>query len=91
MVINAGVANAATGATGIADAERTASEVAGALGLDREQVVVLSTGVIGVPLPMDRVLAGTRSAAAALDSEGGAAAAAAYAASTSPDVRIDAS
>jgi len=77
VVINAGVANAATGAAGIADAERTAVEAASALGLAAEEVVVLSTGVIGVPLPMDRVLAGVREASASLDAMGGAAAAAA--------------
>ena len=77
VVINAGVANAATGETGIADAERTAAEVGELLGLAGEQVVVLSTGVIGVPLPMDRVLSGVRDAAAGLSEEGGDAAAAA--------------
>jgi glutamate N-acetyltransferase/amino-acid N-acetyltransferase len=77
VVINAGVANAATGAAGIASAERTASEAAQALELEVEQVVVLSTGVIGVPLPLERVLGGVRAAAAALAPGGGDAAAAA--------------
>ena len=77
VVINAGVANAATGSTGIADAEQMATETASALGLTTEEVVVLSTGVIGVPLPMERVLAGVREASASLDSEGGESAAAA--------------
>ena len=77
VVVNAGVANAATGATGIADAERTSEEAAHALGLQAEQIVVLSTGVIGVPLPIDRVVGGVREAAASLDSDGGDAAAAA--------------
>jgi glutamate N-acetyltransferase/amino-acid N-acetyltransferase len=77
IVINAGVANAATGESGIVNAERTAAEVAAALDLEPDEVVVLSTGVIGVPLPMDRVLAGVQAASAALDPEGGAAAAAA--------------
>ena len=77
VVINAGVANAATGSTGIADAELTAAETASALSLAPEQVVVLSTGVIGVPLPMERVLAGVQAASAALASDGGDAAAAA--------------
>ena len=75
VVINAGVANAATGDRGLADAEQTAAEVAARLDLRPEQVVVLSTGVIGVPLPMDRVLAGVGSAVAALDSGGGESAA----------------
>ena len=71
VVVNAGVANAATGVSGIANAERTAAEVAAATGLAPEEVVVLSTGVIGVPLPLDKVLAGARTAAAALDASGG--------------------
>lgn len=75
VVVNAGVANAATGARGVADAERTAVETARALGLEPEQVVVLSTGVIGVPLPMERLLGGVRDAAAALSPDGGDAAA----------------
>jgi len=77
VVINAGVANAATGAAGMADAERTARETADVLGLQAEQVVVLSTGVIGAPLPLEKVLGGVRAAAAALSSNGGGAAAAA--------------
>ncbi len=77
VVINAGVANAATGEAGIANAERTAAETASTLGLESQEVVVLSTGVIGVPLPMARVLAGVQAASAALDPEGGASAAAA--------------
>jgi glutamate N-acetyltransferase/amino-acid N-acetyltransferase len=71
VVVNAGVANAATGPAGLEDAERTAVEAAASLALRPEQVLVLSTGVIGVPLPMDRVLAGVREASASLDSEGG--------------------
>ena len=77
VVVNAGVANAATGSAGIADAERTSEEVAATLGLDPNEVVVLSTGVIGVPLPLERVLAGVREASASLSPDGGEAAAAA--------------
>ena len=75
VVINAGVANAATGAQGVADAEQTAAETARLLGLRSEEVVVLSTGVIGVPLPMDRLLAGVQAAAVSLSADGGEAAA----------------
>jgi glutamate N-acetyltransferase/amino-acid N-acetyltransferase len=75
VVVNAGVANAATGAQGVADAERTAAEAASALGLQPEQVVVLSTGVIGVTLPMERVLDGVQAASASLAADGGDAAA----------------
>ena len=74
VVINAGVANAATGEAGIADARETASVAASELGLAPEQVVVLSTGVIGVPLPLERVLAGVREASSSLGSDGLAAA-----------------
>lgn len=77
VVVNSGVANAATGEAGIADAERTAAETAEVLGLRAEEVVVLSTGVIGLPLPMDKILAGVRVAAASLAPSGGDAAAAA--------------
>jgi len=77
VVVNAGVANAATGAAGLADAERTAREAAELLGLQTEQVVVLSTGVIGVPLPLEKVVEGLREAAASLGADGGDAAAAA--------------
>ena len=72
VVVNSGVANAATGAQGIADAIATAERTAALLGLAPEQVVVLSTGVIGAPLPMDRILAGLDAAAAALSGDGGA-------------------
>jgi glutamate N-acetyltransferase/amino-acid N-acetyltransferase len=75
VVLNSGNANAATGAQGTADARATAAETARVLGLEPEQVLVLSTGVIGVPLPMERLLPGIAKAAAALSSEGGAAAA----------------
>jgi glutamate N-acetyltransferase/amino-acid N-acetyltransferase len=77
VVVNAGVANAATGAEGIAGAEATAAVAAEALALAPEQIVVLSTGVIGVPLPLELVLPGVLSAAAALTPAGGDAAAAA--------------
>jgi glutamate N-acetyltransferase/amino-acid N-acetyltransferase len=75
VVLNSGNANAATGAQGIADARATAEKTAHLLGLDTEQVLVLSTGVIGVPLPIERLLAGVETAAAALSPNGGAAAA----------------
>ena len=66
VVVNAGVANAATGAQGEADAVATAECVAGLLGVDANQVVVLSTGVIGPKLPLDRVRAGITEAVAEL-------------------------
>jgi glutamate N-acetyltransferase/amino-acid N-acetyltransferase len=71
IVINSGIANAATGAQGELDAIATAERTAGLLGLTPEQVLILSTGVIGAPMPMDRVLAGVDAAAAALSPHGG--------------------
>jgi glutamate N-acetyltransferase/amino-acid N-acetyltransferase len=58
VVINSGVANAATGEQGKLDALATAAEVGSLFGLDAEQVLVLSTGVIGVKLPMPKLLTG---------------------------------
>ena len=71
VVVNAGVANAATGRAGEEDAERTAAHAAAALGLQTEEVVVLSTGVIGPRLPMEKLLAGVDAAAEALSADGG--------------------
>jgi glutamate N-acetyltransferase/amino-acid N-acetyltransferase len=71
VVVNAGLANAATGARGIADAERTAEHAAVLLGLQPEEVVVLSTGVIGVPLPMEKLIPGVECAVQALGTDGG--------------------
>jgi glutamate N-acetyltransferase / amino-acid N-acetyltransferase len=75
VVINSGVANAATGAQGDADAAATAASAAALLGLVPEQVLVLSTGVIGMHLPMDRLLSGVEQAHAVLAADGGHAAA----------------
>ena len=66
VVVNSGCANACTGDAGMADARRMAAETAGALGAAPEEVLVASTGVIGVALPIDKVARGIRSAAAAL-------------------------
>ncbi|MBA2476827.1 MAG: bifunctional glutamate N-acetyltransferase/amino-acid acetyltransferase ArgJ [Actinobacteria bacterium] len=75
VVLNSGVANAATGMRGELDARATAAEAARLLELDAEEVLVLSTGVIGPRLPLGRLLPGLSQAAAALTEEGGAAAA----------------
>lgn len=58
VVINSGVANAATGEQGELDARATAAETAELLGIEPTEVIVLSTGVIGVKLPMPKLLAG---------------------------------
>ena len=72
VVVNSGVANAATGDRGEIDAIATASEAARLLDLRVEEVLVLSTGVIGVHLPLGKVREGLRTAAAALSPQGGA-------------------
>src|SRR5262249_3957848 len=77
VVVNSGVANAGTGERGKLDAIATASETARLLDTQVEEVVVLSTGVIGIPLPLGKVRAGLSEAAAALWPQGGAAAASA--------------
>ncbi|HVN62389.1 MAG TPA: bifunctional ornithine acetyltransferase/N-acetylglutamate synthase, partial [Gaiellaceae bacterium] len=75
VAVNSGVANAATGAKGEADARATAVEVGRLLELAPEQVIVLSTGVIGAPLPLDRLIPGLVNAASALSEQGGLSAA----------------
>ena len=74
VVLNSGGANACTGDQGFQDSHRTAEEVANTLGLSAADVVVCSTGLIGELLPMDEVLAGVGTAAAALEASGHAAA-----------------
>ena len=66
ILANSGCANACTGPQGFADAKRSAAETAKTLGIDPKLVLVASTGVIGHPMPMDRLLAGMRDAAAKL-------------------------
>ena len=71
VVVNSGVANASTGPTGYANALATAAHAAQLLGVETEQVLVLSTGVIGMHLPMERLLTGVELSVAALDANGG--------------------
>jgi glutamate N-acetyltransferase / amino-acid N-acetyltransferase len=66
VVVNSGCANACTGETGMADARTMAAETATLVGCPTEQVLVASTGVIGVNLPMDRLKSGIPQAFAAL-------------------------
>lgn len=56
VICNSGNANAATGPAGEADAAAMAAETAGLFGIDPEQVIVASTGVIGQPLPMRKII-----------------------------------
>ena len=75
IVVNSGCANACTGVQGLADARTMAAETAAALGCVPEDVLVASTGVIGVALKMDRVVPGIRRAVAELSPGQGAQAA----------------
>jgi glutamate N-acetyltransferase/amino-acid N-acetyltransferase len=72
VVINSGVANAATGERGELDAIATAAEAGRLLDVQAEEVLVLSTGVIGALLPLEKVLGGLREAVPALSPAGGA-------------------
>jgi glutamate N-acetyltransferase/amino-acid N-acetyltransferase len=71
VVVNSGVANSATGERGRLNAVATAAEAGRLLDLRAEQVLVLSTGVIGVHLPMEKLLPGLRAAARELSPTGG--------------------
>ena len=73
IVANSGTANAATGLAGVDAARATADAVAAKLGVEPAQVLILSTGVIGQPLPVDAVVAGIGEIE--LDTDGGDAAA----------------
>ncbi|PNL18238.1 bifunctional glutamate N-acetyltransferase/amino-acid acetyltransferase ArgJ [Micrococcus sp. FDAARGOS_333] len=75
VVLNSGGANAATGQQGFRDAHRTAEHAAAALGCSSGDVLVCSTGLIGEPLDMDRLLPGVDAAVQGLGTEGGPAAA----------------
>ncbi|MGI9428638.1 MAG: bifunctional ornithine acetyltransferase/N-acetylglutamate synthase, partial [Bythopirellula sp.] len=63
VVINSGVANACTGEQGMRDAHEMASRVADVCGCDQQDVLVMSTGVIGEFLPMDKICSGIVAAA----------------------------
>jgi glutamate N-acetyltransferase / amino-acid N-acetyltransferase len=73
VVVNSGCANACTGTAGMDDARQMASEVAAQLGCLPEQVLVASTGVIGVNLKMDKLVPGIATAVAALGGDQGGA------------------
>lgn len=70
IVINAGCANACTGEQGLKDAEAMVQKTADLLKVDAAEVLVASTGIIGVNLPMDKVEAGIQKAVNALSEEG---------------------
>ncbi|MBP3690116.1 MAG: bifunctional glutamate N-acetyltransferase/amino-acid acetyltransferase ArgJ [Schwartzia sp.] len=67
---NAGCANACTGDEGMNNARAMAKAAADAVGCPANEVIVASTGVIGVQLPMEKVMAGVKAAAAELSEDG---------------------
>lgn len=71
VAMNARVANACTGTPGLAAARAMAQAAEQAAGLPARTALVLSTGVIGVPLPVDRITPALQDAAARLTPEGG--------------------
>jgi len=95
VIINSGNANAATGAAGRAHAERMARLVSDGLSCAVEEVLVCSTGLIGIPLPIERVTSGVPALLASRDSVGAGENAAAHAILTTDThakrVRIDGS
>ncbi|MFF5011567.1 bifunctional glutamate N-acetyltransferase/amino-acid acetyltransferase ArgJ [Streptomyces phaeochromogenes] len=71
VVLNSGGANACTGPRGFQDTHATAEKAAEVLGQSSDEIVVASTGLIGVNLPMDKLLPGVVEAAAQLSGDGG--------------------
>lgn len=67
VVINAGIANACTGAEGYGYCKETAKAAAESLQIPESSVLVASTGVIGMQLPMDRITAGVKAMAPELN------------------------
>lgn len=70
LLVNSGNANAGTGPRGLEDALRTCAALAEAGGVCAEAVLPFSTGVIGAPLPVDRIVAALPAALTALTEEG---------------------
>lgn len=75
VVLNSGNANAATGEAGSRDAETMCAAVAAELGADPHHVLVCSTGLIGIPMPIEVIEAAVPSLVAARAADGGGAAA----------------
>ena len=75
VVVNSGNANACTGEQGMRDARAMAAEAARLLGISEDDILVASTGIIGRPLPMDKVRAGIGQAVRSLSRDGGTGAA----------------
>ncbi len=70
VVVNSGNANACTGKAGLSHAEQTAAAVECALGAEKGSILVASTGVIGVPLPVDKIINKSRSLSVGLSGNG---------------------
>ena len=70
IIVNSGCANACTGAQGLVDAKAMAHITGQLLDIDDEEVIVSSTGIIGVPLQMDKIEAGIKMAVAELNEQG---------------------
>ena len=75
VILNSGNANVCNGDVGLDHARRMCALTASELGLQTEEVLVCSTGLIGVPLPIDKIEAGIPRIVAALSEDGGATAA----------------
>ena len=88
VVLNSGGANVATGPQGFADVHATAEKAADLLQASAADVVVCSTGLIGVPLAADALLAGLDEAAASLSVDGGPAAATAIMTTDTTDKQV---
>jgi len=71
VILNSGNANACTGEAGMRDAEAMVSGLAEVLSIPKERVMVASTGVIGVPLPIGKILPAIPGLASSLSKEGG--------------------
>jgi glutamate N-acetyltransferase / amino-acid N-acetyltransferase len=69
LVVNSGNANACTGAGGDSATHATARTAAGVLGCTAEEILIASTGPIGVPLPVDKVAAGIPAAVTQLGAD----------------------
>lgn len=70
LVINSGNANACTGEQGLRDARATCEEIARLTGVKAQQVLPFSTGVIGEPLPVNKIIAALPEALAAATEQG---------------------
>ena len=68
VVVNSGIANACTGEEGLLACSETAKAAASALGIDEKDVLIGSTGVIGMQMPVDKLCAGASALAAKLSS-----------------------